>query len=267
MHPPPPSMQIGSTDVSQWASDVGLDKYEGLPNRLEALASSRVDLAYLTDNDWSKLLIPLNLKVGKQRRVAHEIRHLRESHAVRALNDADEAEVRELHALIYAGERQPKHRDAPRKEAGTASSFVPANGFLGPRAGFVFQRGPNGLGYYRDTANAGGGGLAPERRPPLDREQSLVGRYHAEHEEAVLRERRLQQQRQAHESQQAQQQHAARRLHFEGGAGYHHSQIRQQAPIRTPQQHSRPPAPSPRSDARTAAAARLKASPFATGWS
>ena len=89
-------MQIRSTEVSQWASDVGLDKYEGLPNRLEALASSRVDLAYLTDDDWSKLLVPLNIKVGKQRRITHAIRHLRESHAVQALNDADEAEVRDV---------------------------------------------------------------------------------------------------------------------------------------------------------------------------
>lgn len=58
----------------------------------------------------------------------------------------------------------------PLGPGGKAPAFQPAKGWQGPRAGFVFKRGPRGVGYYEDAEEmrkakeAGGGGAAAKRR-------------------------------------------------------------------------------------------------------
>ena len=55
-------------------------------------------------------------------------------------------------------------REAAPTSAGPRApdAFEPAASFAGARAGFVFKKGPSGLGYYRDPSYVDGGGASPE---------------------------------------------------------------------------------------------------------
>jgi len=184
-------------DVRTWVAGAGLERVLG---NLEALASTRIDLAHLTDADWHRVLTPLDLKLGKRRRVQNAIRSLRAEHAT-DWDDNEQAEVLALQSLFDAGAQAPRHREqgystpAQGRTAHFANShssptFVPSASFVGPQPGWVFKAGPQGSGYYLDR----GSGATPTRQP------SLISRYHAEHELAVQQQQ--QQQQQQHQQQQ-----------------------------------------------------------------
>ena len=53
----------------------------------------------------------------------------------------------------YDGTYQQKRLAEQRMREAEIEGFEAAEQFTGPRAGFVFKRGPIGLGYYRDVRN------------------------------------------------------------------------------------------------------------------
>ena len=262
-----PKQLSRATSVRDFAHTSGLDKFDGFPEYLETLASTRMDLAFLTDADWQQTLAPLDLKLGKARRVEAAIHDLRvkfakEKYAAMQQRNAEQherAEVRELQQMMSDGPARHRGDSAAIEPADPRSQFIPVAFFQGAKAGFVFKDGAHGLGYYRDNSAGGGGGgggrqqqqqaallgFDPISGSPLGHEQAQQLRAR---EQAVLQQRqqRLQQQQQQQQMQMQQMQ----------------MQMQQ---ARTPQQRRQPQLPSPRSQARAAAQARLAASPFATG--
>ena len=232
-----------ATSVRDWTRQAGLDAVDGLSEHLESLASSRMDLAFLTDADWAGVLRPVPLKLGKRRRVEAAIRELRAAaNSVPSVPHAIASEDDELVVLrdMFNGGSPPRHRTSPPSSGSSGRSgrsapspvaqtdFVPSAAFAGPHAGFVFKLSDRGLGYYKDQQaarhNGGdrGGGAA---------ESATAARYQAEHEAAVRMEqaRAIVQQRE---------------------------QLMRTPPPRQAQQLS------PRSRARADALARLEARPF-----
>lgn len=238
---------------------------------LESLASTRVDLAFLTDADWNQVLAPLQLKLGKARRVEAAIQQLRQQH----LQAQDGKQQSEAHAQYASGHqraqeqaemqqlkrlmaRNARPHHSPQGQAQAQSDairpadlnqpFIPVAYFQGEKPGWIFKHGAEGLGYYRDVrggspgdrAGRGSGGARqavarsydPISGTPLSDGQS---RYLQKREQELLaqRQQRLQQQMRDAQVQEEARQRQAR-------------------------------LPSPRSQARAAAQARLKSSPFAT---
>lgn len=185
---------VGS--VRAFAAHSGLDRYDGFSTYLESLASTRVDLAYLTDADWLQVLAPLDLKLGKARRVEYCIDELRSAHASKAhAQQQEQAEMRSLRGMLESNGTKPRTDQA---------EFVPSHAFVGGRPGFVFRSGARGLGYYHDQ-----GSPAPAQHSEVPPQQR---RYVQEQEQAILqqRQRRLHEQQQQQRQQQAQQRRTPR---------------------------------------------------------
>jgi hypothetical protein len=239
---------------------------------LESLASTRVDLAFLTDADWNQVLEPLQLKLGKARRVEAAIQQLRQQHlqaqhrtqqseaqaqyASDHQRAQEQAEMQQLQRMMARNARphlspqgQAQAQPNSIQPADLSQPFIPVAYFQGEKPGWIFKHGAEGLGYYKDVrggspgsgAGRGSGGARqavarghdPISGAPLSDGQS---RYLQQREQEVLaqRQQRLQQQMREAQVQEEARQRQARRL------------------------------PSPRSQARAAAQARLKSSPFAT---
>ena len=234
-----------------FAAASGLDSYSGFPEFLETLASTRLDLAFLTDADWQQVLAPLDLKLGKARRVEAAIKDLRVQYhkAAYAQQQQEQAEVASLQRMLARPSHAQPQQSPEVRVLGTTppdAMFIPVAFFQGEKVGFVFKDGPHGLGYYRDRGRGGGvgedgGGMRGSRRISSPASGTPTGgeaqrRYMQERELAILQQRRDRlQQQQAERERQNQQRARAREV------------------------------PSPRSYARAAAEARLAASPFATG--
>ena len=192
-------LRAAPTSVRVWTPHAGLDGVDGLAEHLEALASSRVDLAFLTDEDWARTLAPLPLKLGKRRRVEAAIRELREQNRLPLPPPSGEQrEINELQRMFNSG-GTPLHRVSPVMRPRSADSstpqgnFLPSATFVGARPNFVFKSGPLGLGYYRDRApSASQGGMGSVLRdgtPAHGRTSAAQHRewdtYAQEHEAAV----------------------------------------------------------------------------------
>ena len=218
------------SSVRDWTAHAGLDHVNGLSEYLETLASTRLDLAFLSDDDWQQVLAPLELKLGKARRVEAAIDDLRQS---RPIWSAEDEEVLHLQQMFASG-GSAQHRSPAQVE------FFPAASFSGPRSGFVFKHGQKGLGYYRDQpANHA---LSPHHRHHHRQQQAnRMLQYEVEHEAAI----------------QGQQGGSPQRL-------IRQRQREQALAMHTPQRGRSAVEPeiSPRTAARAAAHARLMARPF-----
>lgn len=308
--------QPSSSSVRAFAENSGLDRYSGFPEvcaaengvqtplaaiyacakmisrslsltrvqYLESLASTRMDLAFLTDADWNQVLAPLELKLGKARRVEAAIQHLRQQH-VQAQHGTqqseamaqyasdpqraqEQAEVQQLQRMMARNARphlSPQGHPEPIRPADLNQPFIPVAYFQGEKKGWIFKHGSEGLGYYKDGhaggpgGGPGGGGTAPRRAnghaatggDGTGGRQGL-SRGHDPISGAPLggaQRRYLQEHEQALLAQR--QQRLQQQLRE--AQGQQEARERQQA------------RPSPRSQARAAAEARLRASPFATG--
>ena len=70
---------------------------------------------------------------------------------------------------VQAGQSQWHHPGAAVASAAApvgGAAFVPCASFAGPRAGYVFKRGPQGIGYYADTPRVAVEPVARAPRPP-----------------------------------------------------------------------------------------------------
>ena len=239
-------------EVRSWAAQAGLP----IGERLAGFASSRLDLAHLTDEDWQQILAPLPLKLGKLRRVEAAIRDLRVQHNVRA--PAPEAQELQDLQRMFANGTTPQHkqhrRDRSPDSVMAPSDFIQSPSFVGGRPGFVFKNGPHGVGYYPDVRGS------PIREPASSQRQlQWDGPDAAAQRQAmdqIQRQERLQYE-QAHRMQQE----LARRYAQEHEA-IAQSQRHQQA-LQTPQRTRTPVQElSPRSHARAEAHKRLMERPF-----
>ena len=244
---------------------------------LESLASTRIDLAFLTDTDWNTVLAPLELKLGKARRVEAAIQHLRQQHvqlqhasrqseataqyANERQRAQEQAEVQQLQRMMARNARphlspqsQAQAQLEPIRPANLNQPFIPVAYFQGEKKGWIFKHGSEGLGYYKDGHAGSPGGGAGSRGLPSGGGtggRQGVSRGHDPISGAPLgaaQRRYLQEHEQAVLAQR--QQRLQRQL----------SEAQGQAEAR-----QRQASPSPRSQARAAAEARLRASPFATG--
>lgn len=249
---------------------------------LESLASTRVDLAFLTDSDWNQVLAPLDLKLGKARRVEAAIQQLRVQH-IQAQHGAprseakaqftseqqraiEQAEVHNLKSMMTRNARPSLSQQAnqqPVRPADLNQPFIPVAYFQGQKPGWVFKHGREGLGYYRDErgrspggrgggGGSGGGSSRSSGQPRTGGAAHAVSRGHDPISGGIMGDA---QRRYVQEHEQAVLQQRQQRLEQQMQEAHRQQQQEQQR---------RAARPSPRSQARAAANQRLKNSPFAT---
>jgi hypothetical protein len=245
------------SSVAEWTHHAGLDKYGGLTQHLEKLASSRFDLAFLTDEDWQHTLSPLQLKLGKRRRVEAAIRELRVQTGAPTKQTDEAAELDELRRMFST----PGGRGAMGGGA-MPTAFSPSREFMGPRQGYLFKNGPHGMGYYRDAGTtpeppphaSPPHGLPPHGSPPHGASPQSLTSGQIQQQIQQQQQRRLMQQ----QMQQQRQQMMQYKHEHEHAIRSQHRQPQQQVQRTPPQREP----PSPRTVARAAAHARLMARPF-----
>jgi len=145
----------GDASVKTFTVAAGLD-VQGFTEYLSGLVANGHELGKLSNADWSNILGPMELAGERAARVQKAISELR---AKAAREDAEQSE-KHLHNHIVNGGTHPNARpnaevyepklNGARPKA-DYQTFIPVAFFQGEKQGWTFKHGDDGLGYYRET--------------------------------------------------------------------------------------------------------------------
>jgi len=151
----------GDCEVKQFCTSAGLE-VGGFPEYLSSLVAQGHQLGSLSNADWEQIIGPMELPRERAARVGKAIGELR----MRAEHEADVLNEKRMHNHIVNGGAHPMARpnaevyepklNGARPTVADYQSFVPVAFFQGEKPGFEFKHGDQGLGYY-SVARAGAG--------------------------------------------------------------------------------------------------------------
>lgn len=233
----------GDASVKIFTTSAGLSGVPGFPEYLSGVVANGQPLGLLSNEQWQQILGPMQLSGAPLSRATKAINEIRVRHAKEA-NEQDERDLQNHlinggahpHARPNAEVREPKLNGA-RPKAVDDDSFIPVAYFQGEKEGWTFKHGIEGLGYYREVTATG---AAPA--PPV---VTNVSRGYNPVSQAGVEEKQAGQQR-----------------------AYIHQQSRQQQLLteRRRRMEERQHGYSKGEVANMYADARLRSSPFATGY-
>ena len=241
--------------VKQFCIAAGLD-VEGFPEYLLQLVAQGHELGGLSNEDWNQILGPMELPREHIARVHTAISNVRK----KAAEEAEELNRKLMHRHIVEGGAHPMARPgaevcAPKlngastrsgsKTVDDSDGFIPVHFFQGEKPGYTFKHGNEGLGYYKDARARGAAGAAgADRQGPI---MTNVARGYNPVSQAGLEDMTAAQQQRAYtqytQSKQQQLLSERRQRMEERQHGYSQGQV-----------------------ANMYANARLRSSPFATGY-
>lgn len=153
----------GDCAVTQFCTNAGLDA-GGFPEYLSSLVAQGHQLGALSNSDWEQIIGPMELPRERAARVGKAISELR----IKAEHEADELNEKRMHNHIVNGGAHPMARagaevhepklNGARPTVADYQSFVPVAFFQGEKPGFEFKHGDQGLGYYNLARGASAAG-------------------------------------------------------------------------------------------------------------
>jgi len=162
----------GDASVKTFTVSAGLD-VQGFTQYLSGLVSHGHELAKLSNSEWAQILGPMELAGERAARVQKAIGELR----TKAAQEAAESDEKNMHNHIVNGGAHPHARpgaevyepklNGARPKAADYQSFIPVAFFQGEKQGWTFKHGDEGLGYYRDASAASAKGAAAAAATPV----------------------------------------------------------------------------------------------------
>lgn len=150
----------GDASVHTFVEAAGLN-IQNFPEYLAGIVANGNDLASLSNESWNQILAPMELGKDRAARVHKAISDLR----LRAAREDAERNQTQLQTHLANGGSHPNTRpnadvyepklNGARPKTVDYEKFIPVAFFQGERQGWMFKHGDEGLGYYRDEVGAG----------------------------------------------------------------------------------------------------------------